>query len=47
MIPLSTAEKRVFVLENCHLGTGNLFVINTLNPLRGCRPTAEIEPLLR
>jgi hypothetical protein len=46
-IPLSTAEKRVFVREKRRLGAGNPIAISTLNPLRRYRPTAEIERGLR
>jgi hypothetical protein len=46
-IPLSTAEKRVFVLENRRLGVGNLIAISILDPFRRYRPTAEIDGLLR
>jgi hypothetical protein len=41
--PLSTAEKFVFVLENCRVDTGNMIAINILRAFGRCRPTAEIE----
>jgi hypothetical protein len=45
-IPLSTAEKCVFVLENCRIGAAHLIVINVLSAFRPCRPTAEIPRFL-
>jgi hypothetical protein len=45
-IPLSTAEKCVFVLENCRVGAAHLIVINVLSAFRPCRPTAEIRRFL-
>jgi hypothetical protein len=45
-IPLSTAEKCVFVLENCRVGAAYLIVINVLSAFRPCRPTAEIRRFL-
>jgi hypothetical protein len=44
-IPLSTAESRVFALENFRVGVGNLIAISLLSPFRPCRPTAEIGRL--
>jgi hypothetical protein len=41
--PLSTAEKRVFVLEDRRLGAGDLFVISGLSRFWRPRPAAEIE----
>jgi hypothetical protein len=40
--PLSTAEKFVFVLENCRVNTGYLSIINILKQFWSCRTTAEI-----
>jgi hypothetical protein len=45
-IPLSTAEKCVFALENCPATVKNLFQISSLNVIRPNRATAEIGCIL-
>jgi hypothetical protein len=43
-IPLSTAEKSVFALENCRVGFGNLIVISPLSPFWPCPDSGNRAP---